>query len=136
MAPSPRSCGRDKARPRGLSFSSTGRGSPLRRRDLLAASLALPFAARPLYSAMAGEALAQDKGVPFEAAMVRAWARDLAGKPYKPPDNKLPDQLKDLTYDRYRMIRFQADHALWRAENLPFQLQFFHRGFYYANRVD
>jgi len=34
------------------------------------------------------------------------------------------------------MIRFQPDHALWRADNLPFRLQFFHRGFYYTNRVD
>ena len=74
--------------------------------------------------------------MPFEAASVRAWARELAQKPYKPPDNKLPDALKDLTYDRYRMIRFKPDQALWRNEGLPFQLQFFHRGFYYANRVD
>ena len=44
--------------------------------------------------------------------------------------------LKDLTYDRYRMIRFKPDQAIWRADGLPFQLQFFHRGFYYANRVD
>jgi len=113
----------------------------LRRRDLLAASLALPFVGRPAYrglvgDAMISEALAQDKGVPFEAASVRAWARDLAQMPYKPPDNKLPDPLKDLTYDRYRMIRFVPDQALWRGDNLPFQLQFFHRGFYYANRVD
>ena len=110
--------------------------NPLRRRDLLAASLALPFAGRPLYDAMVTQALAQDKGVPFEAATVRALARELAQKPYKAPDAKLPDALKDLTYDRYRMIRFQPEQALWRAENLPFQLQFFHRGFYYANRVD
>ena len=39
---------------------------------------------------------------------MRAIARELAQKPYKAPDNKLPDALKDLTYDRYRMIRFQA----------------------------
>src|SRR5256885_10339694 len=121
--------------------TQSGEVNPLRRRDLLAVSLALPFAGRPLYNAMVGdavvsEALAQDKGVPFEAASVRALARELAQKPYKPPDNKLPDQLKDLTYDRYRMIRFLPEQALWRGENLPFQLQFFHRGFYYANRVD
>ena len=83
-----------------------------------------------------GTALAQDKGAPFEAATVRALARELAQKPYKAPDNKLPDALKDLTYDRYRMIRFKPEQALWRDEGLPFQLQFFHRGFYYANRVD
>ena len=86
--------------------------------------------------ALPGAALAQEKPAPFEAASVRALARELAQKPYKPPDNRLPDVLKDLTYDRYRMIRFKPDQALWRSEGLPFQLQFFHRGFYYANRVD
>lgn len=96
----------------------------------------MPFVGRPLSAALVGEAQAQEKAAPFEAATVRALARDLASKPYKAPDNKLPDVLKDLSYDRYRMIRFKPDQALWRAEGLPFQLQFFHRGFYYANRVD
>ena len=108
----------------------------MRRRDLLAAGLALPFIGRPLSTALTGEAHAQEKGTPFEAAGVRALARDLAQKPYKAPDNKLPDPLKDLTYDRYRMIRFKPDQAVWRNDGLPFQLQFFHRGFYYTNRVD
>lgn len=65
-----------------------------------------------------------------------ARSRELAQKPYRAPENKLPDQLKDLSYDRYRMIRFLPDHALWRGDGLPFQLQLFHRGFYYTNRVD
>src|SRR5262249_21542963 len=109
---------------------------PLRRRDLLAGGLALPFIGRAVSEGLPGAALAQEEPAPFEAASVRALARDLAQKPYKPPDNKLADALKDLTYDRYRMIRFRPDQALWRNDGLPFQLQFFHRGFYYANRVD
>jgi periplasmic glucans biosynthesis protein len=28
------------------------------------------------------------------------------------------------------------ERALWRSEKLPFQVQFFHRGFFYTNRVD
>src|SRR3954466_10599127 len=112
------------------------RAKYLRRRDLVTGGLALPFVGRALSNALVAPAHAQEKPVPFEAASVRAWARDLAQKPYKPPDNKLPDALKDLTYDRYRMIRFKPDQALWRSEGLPFQLQFFHRGFYYMNRVD
>ena len=28
------------------------------------------------------------------------------------------------------------DKALWRGLNLPFELQFFHRGFFYTDRVD
>ncbi len=63
-------------------------------------------------------------------------ARDLASKAYKAPDNKLPDKLKDLDYDRYRMIRFSPERALWRGQKLPFEVQFFHRGFFYTNRVD
>lgn len=106
----------------------------MHRRDLLAAGLALPFIARPRTAV--AQATAPQKGTPFEAGSVRALARDLAQKAYKAPDTKLPDPLKDLSYDRYRMIRFQPEQALWRAEGLPFQLQFFHRGFYYTNRVD
>jgi glucans biosynthesis protein len=63
-------------------------------------------------------------------------ARDLAGKSFKAPDNKLPDNLKDLDYDRYRAIRFLPERSLWRGEKLSFEAQFFHRGFFYTNRVD
>ena len=73
---------------------------------------------------------------PFDRSIVRQMARDAAGKPYKAPDTKLPDNLKDLDYDHYRAIRFLPERALWRGEKLPFEVQFFHRGFFYANRVD
>ena len=63
-------------------------------------------------------------------------ARDAAGRPFKAPDSKLPDNLNDLDYDHYRAIRFLPDRALWRGEKLPFEVQFFHRGFFYKNRVD
>jgi glucans biosynthesis protein len=63
-------------------------------------------------------------------------ARDLASKAFKPADNKLPDGLKDLDYDHYRAIRFLPERSLWRGEHLPFEAQFFHRGFFYTNRVD
>ena len=69
----------------------------MRRRDLLAGGLALPFIGRAMSDALPGAALAQEKPAPFEAASVRALARELAQKPYKPPDNRLPDVLKDLT---------------------------------------
>ena len=67
---------------------------------------------------------------------MRQLARDAASKPYNAPDKKLPDSLKDLDYDHYRQIRFLPDHALWHGEKLPFEVQFFHRGFFYAPRVD
>src|SRR5258708_13244754 len=86
------------------------RGNPLRRRDLLAASLTLPFAGRPLYDAMVTQAYAQEKGAPFEAATVRSLARELAQKAYKAPHSNLPDPLKHLTYNNYRTIPFHPDH--------------------------
>ncbi len=74
--------------------------------------------------------------VAFDRSIVRQMARDLASKPFKAADEKLPDSLKDIDYDHYRAIRFLPDHALWRGEKLPFEVQFFHRGFFYKNRVD
>jgi glucans biosynthesis protein len=46
----------------------------------------------------------------------------------------VPDWLLNISYDQWREIRFRADHALWRGERSPFQVQFFHPGLYY-NRV-
>ena len=68
--------------------------------------------------------------------MVRDLARKLASKPYEAPDEKLPSGLKDLDYDQCRSIRFLPERALWRGKNLPFEAQFFHRGFFYRNRVN
>jgi glucans biosynthesis protein len=62
---------------------------------------------------------------------VEQRARELAGTPYQRPDPKLPQELADLGYDRYRDIRFKPDHAFWRKEKLPFELEFFHEGLYY-----
>ncbi len=49
---------------------------------------------------------------PFGPSTVRELARALAAKPFEPPDEKLPDALKNLNYDQYRSIRFLPDHAL------------------------
>jgi glucan biosynthesis protein len=55
----------------------------------------MPFIGRAFSDALIETASAQEKGAPFEAATVRAMARELAQKPYRPPDNKLPDVLND-----------------------------------------
>ena len=67
---------------------------------------------------------------------MRQLAQQLAQKPYQAPDQSLPDNLKKLDYDQYRKIRYIPDKALWRNDGLPFQIQFFHRGFFYSNRVE
>lgn len=83
-----------------------------------------------------GRSLAAPSDDAFGPSTVRDLARMLASKPYEPPDEKLPGGLKDLDYDQYRSIRFLPERALWRGKNLPVEAQFFHRGFFYKNRVN
>lgn len=64
----------------------------------------------------------------FDFDDVAAIARRLGRAPYKPADRAQPAELAGLDYDEYRDIRFRPDRALWRAENLPFDVMFFHRG--------
>jgi glucans biosynthesis protein len=72
----------------------------------------------------------------FSFEVVRELARKAASRDYEAPDESLPDYLADIGYDQYRDIRYRPDRALWRSENLPFEVQFFHRGFLYKSRVD
>ncbi len=64
----------------------------------------------------------------FDFDDVAALARRKARAPYKPPDGAQPAELEALNYDEYRDIRFRPDRAIWRAEDLPFDVMFFHRG--------
>ncbi len=64
----------------------------------------------------------------FGFADVDRRARELANRPYTKSAVVLPKQLKDLTYDQTRDIRFDPSQSLWRAQRLPFEIQFFHLG--------
>ena len=108
----------------------------MRRRDLLQRSAMLPLAMLPSPAAVAAEEPAGDIDTPFDGSTVRGIARELAGKPYQAQDVKLPDPFSKLTYDQYRTIRFDTSRTLWRGAGLPFEIQFFHPGFLYTNRID
>ena len=54
---------------------------------------------------------------------IAARATDLAQKPYRSEERQPPAELSALTYDQYRDIRFRPDRALWRSENLPFEVR-------------
>ena len=82
-----------------------------------------------------GCTIAQHAAAEFGFDDVALRARDLAREPFKKPDATLPKELQDLSYDRYRDIRFRPDHAWWRGAKLPFEVMFFHRGFIYQDRV-
>jgi glucans biosynthesis protein len=73
------------------------------------------------------------QAAPFDAVAERA--RVLATQPHQPPAARLPAELAALTYDRHRDIRFRPERALWRDAGLPFEVQFFHPGWLFAEPV-
>ncbi len=108
----------------------------VRRRELILGGLALPLVAvagAGLFSPFA--AMAAGSGTAFNDDSVPAMARLLAASPFRKPAAGLPKWLLDMGYDEYRDIRFNPAHALWRKQGLPFQAQFFHRGFLFKDRV-
>jgi glucans biosynthesis protein len=98
------------------------------------AAAKLSVAALPTGSHAQADRLASD-AMGFGADHVAELARQLASKPHVAPDSALPPALRGLTYDQYRTIRFDRSQAPWRSDGLPFQLQPFHRGFLYRDRV-
>jgi glucans biosynthesis protein len=80
-----------------------------------------------LLAAVACAASAQT-AIAFDFDDVANIARRKARAPYEQPDRVQPPELEALGYDRYRDIRFRPERAIWRAEGLPFDLMFFHRG--------
>lgn len=59
---------------------------------------------------------------------VAALAGQRADQPWQPSPTQPPPELKALSYDQYRDIRFRPEQALWRKEGLPFEVMFFHLG--------
>ncbi|WP_242112740.1 glucan biosynthesis protein [Luteimonas aquatica] len=105
----------------------------MRRREVVLAGLSLPLTAlarelETLSSSASGGA--------FDDGTVPAQARALAGAAWRAPDRRLPAALEKVGYDGYRDFRYRPARALWRDRGLPFQAQFFHRGFLFQERVD
>jgi glucans biosynthesis protein len=108
----------------------------LNRRRLIAGSVALPFVIASKWDVSSAAAQPAQRSESFDAQTVRRLARSTADKPFKKQDPSLPANLRDLGYDSYRAIRYKVDRALWRGEGLPFEVQFYHRGFIFLDRVD
>lgn len=75
-------------------------------------------------------------GLPFGRDSVIEIARSLAAAPFEPLPTELPPTLSDLDYVQYRDIYYKADAALWKKEDIHFLIEFFHRGFYFKERID
>jgi glucans biosynthesis protein len=75
-------------------------------------------------------------GLPFGRDSVIEMARSLAAAPFQPLPTELPPALSDLDYVQYRDIYYKADAALWKKEDVHFLIEFFHRGFFFKERID
>lgn len=64
----------------------------------------------------------------FDFNSVAVKAKQLAAASYKEPQKNLSPLLSNLSYEQYHQIRFKSDKAYWHAQNLPFELTFFHQG--------
>lgn len=71
----------------------------------------------------------------FDHAWLKGQARALAASTYRPPDSRIPDEVKNLDWDQYQAIRYRDDHALWAQDGLRFQVKFFHLGLYFKTPV-
>ena len=71
----------------------------------------------------------------FNLDDVAARAAKLAASPYQKPGASLPKAIKALDYDQFRDIRFRPERALWWNSKLPFEIMFFHRGWFYEDAV-
>ncbi len=70
-----------------------------------------------------------------EFAQIQARAKALAAQPYHSVKQALPPFLANLNYDQYRDLRFKPENSWWLKPALPFQVQFFSRGFTFTDRV-
>ena len=67
---------------------------------------------------------------------MRRLAQDLAKRDWVAPDTKLPSARANMNFDQFRGMAFKQERALWAQDKLPFQVQFFPRGFLYKERID
>ncbi|EIQ01295.1 periplasmic glucans biosynthesis protein [Opitutaceae bacterium TAV1] len=75
------------------------------------------------------------KAQPFSYAWLKGHARTLAGAAWRPPEERLPDSVKALDWDRYQAIGYRDDHALWSGTDAKFRVKFFHLGLFTHHAV-
>jgi len=68
---------------------------------------------------------------PFGFDDVAKTAKGLAAAAYVKPANNLPEDIKNLNFEQYQGIRFNAEKSPWRNAKLPFELGFIHQGSVY-----
>ena len=103
------------------------------RRDVLKSLAALAVVPTSAWAEEPGLRLG-DEGVPFDTDTVTNRARVMAAEPYKPRP-QIPESWRDLTYDQYRKIWFDARNALWENTDAPQRVDVFPPGLYFPQAV-
>ena len=75
-----------------------------------------------------------DEGTAFGNDTVLARARALAGAPFEPRP-QIPESWRNLSYDQYRKIWFNARNALWNDTARPQRVDVFPPGLYFPQAV-
>lgn len=109
------------------------RRSFLSRLTLALTSLALPaLSSAQTRSAAPAAATPQPK---FSRQVVLDAAKALSGHDFIPP-MPVPENLRNLDYDRYRQIRFEKKQAVWGNTRTKFSIEMFAPGSIYNSSVD
>ena len=98
---------------------------------------AIPAAKRLLavLATAAAALLCMQSAAAFDFNDVAVRAKALAGKSYKKPGSKLPQELRELSDDQLNQLHFKMERSYWRADKLPFELTFVHPGGSYVEPV-
>jgi glucans biosynthesis protein len=72
----------------------------------------------------------------FSPDQVKRLAEKLASADFEKPRIEVPEPFGKLSYDQYRDIRFRPEQAIWRGENLDYEVQLFPIGFIYDTPVE
>ena len=104
------------------------------RRDVLKSLAALAAVPTASWAEEPGLRLG-DGGTAFDATTVRARARAMAAEPYTPRP-EIPESWRNLTYDQYRKIWFDARNALWENTDRPQRVDVFPPGLYFPQAVE
>lgn len=90
----------------------------------------------PVFLALPAAAAAPENGsAPFSYDALRERAKTMAQGPWVELP-KADAALERINYDQLRAIRYRPDQSLWRKEKLPFELQFFHLGYFFKTPVE
>ncbi|MGC1503053.1 MAG: glucan biosynthesis protein G [Sulfitobacter sp.] len=103
------------------------------RRDVLKSLAALAAVPATVWAEEPGLRLSET-GTPFDAETVTGLARAMAAEPYAPRP-QIPESWRNLSYDDYRKIWFDARNALWENTDAPQRVDVFPPGLYFPQAV-